>query len=132
MLSGPRPGSIEREIPLEAGDERADEGGEVPQVVVGRGGCDVARSDLDGRLDHGVGPLDPATHGALVRHVEEAGVDEPGHVAVQRGLRDVAQFVFELLGGELTADERLHDAEPHRVQERVGNRAVIRHAGHRS
>ena len=56
--------------------------------------------------------------------MQEAGVDEAGDVAVERRLRDVAQHVFELLGREPAADECLHDAEAHRVQERVGGPAV--------
>jgi len=99
--------------PGHVGQERAG--------VVGRAHLrDLARLQLGGVDPEGVGALGDAADAPLGHDVQHPGFSEPRHVAVDAGGGHVGQLGGELAGGEgAVPEERLDDAQPHRVQQQV-------------
>ena len=83
-------------------------------------GRDLAGLNLGGEQPEHVGALGDAADAPLGHHVQHPGLGEAAHVTVDAGGGHVGQFGRELAGSEgPVAEERLDDAQPHRVQEQV-------------
>jgi hypothetical protein len=89
-------------------------------VLLAAHGARLARLDLRRGGPQRVRPLDGAAHPALGHDLQNAGAGQEGDVAVQAARRHVLQLGGELAGGQRpVAEERLDDAQPHRVQQQV-------------
>ena len=81
---------------------------------------DLARLYLGGEQPEHVGPLGDAADAPLGHHVQHPGLGEAAHVPVDAGGGHVRQLGGELAGSERPVpEERLDNAQPHRVQEQV-------------
>ena len=89
-------------------------------MIIKGHGRDLVRLQLRGVDPQRVGPLDGGADPPLGHDLKHPGLGQPGDVPVDAAGRHVGQLSRELLDrqGPLS-EERLDDAQPHRVQQQV-------------
>jgi len=91
------------------------------RVLVGRHGPGLAGLDLGGVQTQGVGALHGAADPPLGDDLKHSGPGQQGDVPVEAARGHIVELGGELARGQRpVAQERLDDAEPHRVQQQVG------------
>ena len=101
------------------GQQRAEEGGKVSEVIVGIGVGQFVCTQSDSVFDHLVRPFDRSSDLTLGNNIEHSSVLERFDMAIQGCLRDIAEHILQVAGSHRSLDERLHDPQANRVQEEV-------------